>query len=98
MGREAPGQPTLFVKFADALTGPFSDVAIPGYAQGKLDYEGELAAVIGTRAHRIDRSRALSHVAGYAIMNDYTLRDFQRQTTQFTRASPSTTAPASGRG
>ena len=83
MGRQAPDQPTLFVKFADALTGPFSDVSIPGYAQSKLDYEGELAAVIGTRAHRIDRSRALSHVAGYAIMNDYTLRDFQRQTTQF---------------
>lgn len=83
MGREFPEHPTLFIKFADALTGPFDDVYIPEYATQKLDYEGELAVVIGERAHRVTRADALDYVAGYSIMNDYTLRDFQRQTSQF---------------
>ncbi|MDY3126799.1 MAG: fumarylacetoacetate hydrolase family protein [Corynebacterium sp.] len=83
MGREFPDHPTLFVKFADALTGPYDDIYIPHYAQAKLDYEGELAVVIGKHAYHVDRSAALDYVAGYAIMNDYTLRDFQRQTSQF---------------
>ncbi|WP_293820315.1 fumarylacetoacetate hydrolase family protein [uncultured Corynebacterium sp.] len=83
MGREFPAHPTLFIKFADALTGPYDDVFIPEYATQKLDYEGELAVIIGERAHRVSQDEALKHVAGYAIMNDYTLRDFQRQTSQF---------------
>ena len=83
MGRDFPEHPTLFIKFADALTGPYDDVYIPEYATQKLDYEGELAVVIGERAHRVARADALDYVAGYAIMNDYTLRDFQRQTSQF---------------
>lgn len=83
MGREFPAHPTLFIKFADALTGPYDDVFIPEYATQKLDYEGELAVIIGERAHRVSQDDALKHVAGYAIMNDYTLRNFQRQTSQF---------------
>lgn len=83
MGRELPEHPTLFIKFADALTGPYDDVYIPEYAAHELDYEGELAVVIGERAHRVNRAEALEYVAGYSIMNDYTLRDFQRQTSQF---------------
>ena len=83
MGRDFPEHPTLFIKFADALTGPFDDVYIPEYATQKLDYEGELAVVIGERTHRVTRADALDYVAGYAIMNDYTLCDFQRQTSQF---------------
>ena len=83
MGREFPEHPTLFIKFADALTGPYDDVFIPEYGTRKLDYEGELAVIIGERAHRVTRNEALDYVAGYAIMNDYTLRDFQRQTSQF---------------
>ncbi|OUJ23696.1 fumarylacetoacetate hydrolase family protein [Corynebacterium kefirresidentii] len=83
MGREFPEHPTLFIKFADALTGPYDDVFIPEYATQKLDYEGELAVIIGERAHRVTRDEALDYVAGYAIMNDYTVRDFQRQTSQF---------------
>ena len=73
----------MFIKFADALTGPYDDVFIPEYGTQKLDYEGELAVIIGERAHRVSRDEALDFVAGYAIMNDYTLRDFQRQTSQF---------------
>lgn len=83
MNREFPDHPTLFIKFADSLTGPFDDVVIPPRAQAKLDYEGELAVVIGTRAHEVSREDSLDFVAGYSIMNDYTLRDFQRRTSQF---------------
>lgn len=83
MNREFPEHPTLFIKFADALTGPYDDVFIPDYGTAKLDYEGELAVVIGKRAHRVTQDEALDYVAGYAIMNDYTLRDIQRQTSQF---------------
>ena len=83
MNREFPEHPTLFIKFADALTGPYDDIYIPEFGTQKLDYEGELAVVIGKRAHRVTQDEALDHVAGYAIMNDYTLRDIQRQTTQF---------------
>lgn len=83
MGREFPAHPTLFIKFADALTGPYDDVFIPEFATRKLEYEGELAVIIGERAHRVNRNEALDYVAGYTIMNDYTLRDFQRQTSQF---------------
>ena len=83
MNREFPEHPTLFIKFADALTGPYDNIYIPEFGTKKLDYEGELAVVIGKRAHRVTKEEALEHVAGYAIMNDYTLRDIQRQTTQF---------------
>ena len=83
MNREFPEHPTLFIKFADALTGPYDDIYIPEFGTQRLDYEGELAVVIGKRAHRVTQAEALDHVAGYAIMNDYTLRDIQRQTTQF---------------
>lgn len=83
MGREFPDQPTLFIKFADALTGPYDDIHLPDYAQHTPDYEGELAVVIGDRAHRVGEEDAPGFVAGYSIINDYTLRDFQRATTQF---------------
>ncbi|HCG2961513.1 TPA: fumarylacetoacetate hydrolase family protein [Corynebacterium striatum] len=83
MGRELPTQPTLFIKFPEALTGPFDDIYIPEWGTKQLDYEGELAVVIGTRAHNVPVAEALNYAAGYAIMNDYTLRDYQRRTTQF---------------
>lgn len=83
MERELPHQPTLFIKFPDALTGPYDNIHIPAFAQSKLDYEGELAVIIGHRAHHVAAADALNYVAGYSIINDYTLRDLQRATTQF---------------
>ncbi len=83
MGRQLPQQPTLFVKFPDALTGPYDTIHLPPYAQAQPDYEGELAVIIGQRAHQVTEEEALDYVAGYAIINDYTLRDLQRATTQF---------------
>lgn len=71
-----PEAPMVFNKALTAISGAFDD--IPLYPDGhSLDYEGELALVIGRRAHRIDESVALDHVAGYCICNDVSERDWQ---------------------
>ena len=72
--RAAEGTPYLFIGLPSAVTGPHDDVVIPPWTQ-KFDWELELAAVIGREAFRVDRDRALSHVAGYTIANDLTARD-----------------------
>lgn len=79
MGRALPEIPTLFVKFADALIGPYDQVNVPDYATSALDWEGELAVIIGKRARRVSAADASDYIAGYAIMNDYTMRDFQNR-------------------
>ncbi|RSZ65634.1 FAA hydrolase family protein [Corynebacterium hylobatis] len=83
MGRDLPTHPTLFVKYPDALTGPFDDVLVPEYANGELDWEGELAVIIGKRARRVKEADAADYIAGYAVMNDYTMRDYQYRTLQW---------------
>lgn len=83
MGRELPENPTLFVKFPDALTGPYDDVRVPSYATGALDWEGELAVIIGKTAYQVSKDNAADYIAGYAIIDDYTLRDFQYRTLQW---------------
>ncbi len=71
-----PEKPIFFVKATSAINGPYDDVVVPGnYAT--VDYEVELALVIGRRAKRVDRATALSHVAGYLICNDVTERTAQ---------------------
>src|SRR5699024_11465153 len=83
MNREFPEQPTLFIKFADALTGPYDDIYIPEFGTQRLDYEGEPAVVIGKRAHRVTQAEAPDHDAGYATMNDHTLHHIQPHTPKF---------------
>ncbi|QCB27980.1 fumarylacetoacetate hydrolase family protein [Corynebacterium endometrii] len=83
MGRELPEFPTLFVKFPDALVGPYDDVNVPDYANSALDWEGELAVIVGKRARRVAESEAEEYIAGYAVMNDYTTRDYQYRTLQW---------------
>lgn len=83
MGRELPVHPTLFVKYPDALVGPFDDVNVPDWANAALDWEGELAVIIGKRARRIKAAEAAEYIAGYAIMDDYTTRDYQYRTLQW---------------
>lgn len=83
MGRNLPTHPTLFVKYPEALTGPYDDVLVPDYANGELDWEGELAVVIGKRARRVKAADANEYIAGYAVMNDYTMRDYQYRTLQW---------------
>jgi acylpyruvate hydrolase len=81
-GREIPEYPVLFSKFAETLSGPRDPIALPPES-AQVDYEGELAVVIGRPGRRIAVEDALGHVAGYTIANDVTMRDFQYKTHQW---------------
>ncbi len=81
-GRERPEYPVLFPKYASNLVGPMSPIELPPES-GQVDYEGELAVVIGRGGRRIDEADAQSHVLGYAVANDVTMRDFQYKTHQW---------------
>lgn len=83
MGRELPEYPTLFSKFKEALTGPYDDVIVPAYAASQLDWEAELAVVIGKPAYQVSEADADAYIAGYSVINDYTMRDFQYRTLQW---------------
>ncbi|CAM3110424.1 FAA hydrolase family protein [Prescottella defluvii] len=83
MGRELPEYPTLFSKFKEALTGPYDDVIVPAYAASQLDWEAELAVVIGKPAYQVSEADAESYIAGYSVINDYTMRDYQYRTLQW---------------
>lgn len=80
MGRELPEHPTLFAKFADSLTGPYDDVHVPPYANSQLDWEAELAVIIGKDAYQVREADAEHYIAGYSVINDYTMRDYQYRT------------------
>ena len=73
---EPPKEPILFIKATTAVVGPDDDVVIPRASQ-QVDYEGELAAVIGRRTHNVQIQDALESLAGYTVANDVTARDFQ---------------------
>lgn len=77
--REAPEFPVLFAKFANTLTGPFDEVPIPR-ASHRIDYEGELAVVVGRRTRHATRETADEAIAGYAIADDVSARDYQFRT------------------
>ena len=80
--RERPEYPVLFAKFPTTLTGPYDDIPLPPESEA-IDYEGELVVVIGEHGRRVPRERALEHVAGYAVANDVSMRDYQYRTHQF---------------
>ena len=75
-GQEVPREPVIFFKATSSLVGPNDNVVIPKSAT-KLDWEVELAFVIGKEARYVARQNALDHVAGYALHNDYSERAFQ---------------------
>jgi len=75
--------PILFARFATTLVADGDPVVRPR-ASEQLDWEGELAVVIGTGGRHIPRACALDHVAGYAVFNDVTVRDYQFRTSQYT--------------
>lgn len=83
MGRELPEHPTLFAKFAEALIGPYDPIVLPAHAADAVDWEGEVAVVVGTRARRLDHAGAVAAIAGYAVLNDVTMRDYQYRTPQW---------------
>ncbi|HVF29223.1 MAG TPA: fumarylacetoacetate hydrolase family protein [Pyrinomonadaceae bacterium] len=71
-----PESPVVFSKFTTAVTGPNEPVMLPA-ASAKVDYEAELAFVIGRRAKNVTRERAMDHVLGYTMVNDVSARDLQ---------------------
>lgn len=83
MGRDELPYPTLFVRFPESMVGHRQHILRP-FASERFDYEGELAVIIGARARHVPAERAYSVVAGYTCLNDGSVRDYQRHTTQFT--------------
>jgi 2-keto-4-pentenoate hydratase/2-oxohepta-3-ene-1,7-dioic acid hydratase in catechol pathway len=81
-GIDPPQSPTFFGKFRNALAAPSSTVTLPG-ASEKVDYEAELAFVIGSRANGVAAKDALDNVAGYTLLNDLSARDLQFATPQW---------------
>jgi acylpyruvate hydrolase len=82
MGREVPEYPTLFAKYQESLIGPNDDLALPQESD-TVDWEAELAVVIGKKGRRISEADAPAHIAGYAVLNDVSMRDYQFRTIQW---------------
>ena len=80
---EAPDHPMIFTRFASSLVGHNVPIERP-HVSTSFDYEGELAIVIGRSTRYADRDSALGAIAGYSLLMDGTLRDYQRHTKQFT--------------
>jgi len=81
-GFKAPEIPILFAKYRNALNGPTSPIVLPKLSE-EIDYEGELAVVIGKRGKDIPVENALEHVAGYMALHDVSARDLQMRTGQW---------------
>jgi 2-keto-4-pentenoate hydratase/2-oxohepta-3-ene-1,7-dioic acid hydratase in catechol pathway len=82
VGREPPEKPMFFLRFADSQVGHDQPIVLPAEST-QLDYEGEIAVVIGKPGRRISEADSWNHIAGYACYNDATLRDWQRHTQQW---------------
>lgn len=82
-GRDEVEHPTIFARYANSQTGHLQPIVRPRVST-QLDFEGELAVIIGKPGRYISRADAMSHVVGYACYNDGSIRDFQRHTHQFT--------------
>lgn len=83
---EAPPTPLVFAKWPSALTGPFDRIALDPSVSAQVDYEVELAAVIGRPTLDVSVDDALDHISGYAVANDISARDIQSSESQWTRA------------
>jgi 2-keto-4-pentenoate hydratase/2-oxohepta-3-ene-1,7-dioic acid hydratase in catechol pathway len=81
-GAEPPATPTFFAKYRNALAAPSAEVNLPAYSS-KVDYEAEVAFVIGKPAKDVSQADALEHVAGYMLLNDLSARDMQFATPQW---------------
>jgi len=80
-GRDVPTHPTLFAKFADTLADPTADIVVRG--SSKVDWEAELAVVVGTMLRDADRDEAAAGILGYTVANDVSMRDWQSRTLQW---------------
>uniref|UniRef100_A0A8C4J9T8 Fumarylacetoacetase-like C-terminal domain-containing protein n=1 Tax=Dromaius novaehollandiae TaxID=8790 RepID=A0A8C4J9T8_DRONO len=77
-GAKLPAEPIIFSKFPSAIAGPFDDILHPAESS-EVDWEVELAFVIGRKGKHIAEEAALEHVAGFAVANDVSARDWQRR-------------------
>lgn len=84
-GQERPENPILFSKFTNAINDPNSDIAWDPALTEEVDYEAELALVVGDRTRRVDSSKAREHLAGYTVANDVSARDLQFADDQWVR-------------
>lgn len=82
MGNELPDYPTLFGKYAPALVGAHDDIVLPKVSD-KVDWEAELTVVIGRPVRHATPEQAVAAIAGYTVLNDVSVRDWQRRTKQF---------------
>jgi 2-keto-4-pentenoate hydratase/2-oxohepta-3-ene-1,7-dioic acid hydratase in catechol pathway len=91
-GRAVAEYPTVFIRFANTQVGHLGGIVLPRVSRD-LDFEGEIAVVIGKAGRYVTRENAWSHIAGYSCYNDASVRDFQHHTHQFT---PGKNFPATG--
>jgi acylpyruvate hydrolase len=82
MGRELPLYPTLFAKYRQALIGANDDIVLPAVSDN-VDWEAELAVIIGDQARHVTVAEASNAIAGYAVLNDISVRDYQNRTPQW---------------
>ncbi len=82
-GFKPPEYPAVFVRFNSSLLGHLAPIVRPRLSE-QLDYEGELAAIIGKAGRHIPKASALEHIAGYSLFNDASIRDYQFKSTQWT--------------
>ena len=75
--------PVIFTKATTSVNGPYDDIPVDDAISAQMDYEAELAFIIGRPARRVTRAEAMSHVFGYTILNDVTARDLQTAHKQF---------------
>lgn len=83
---EVPHEPLIFAKFPSSIVGPGASITWDPTLAKKVDFEAELAVVIGTRARNVPEQEALRHVFGYTCLNDVTARDLQFADGQWVRA------------
>lgn len=83
---ELPKYPLVFTKFNSSITGPFDQIIIPSLLTDKVDYEVELAVIIGRQAKNVSKEDALNYVFGYIVINDVSARDIQFADGQWVRA------------
>jgi acylpyruvate hydrolase len=82
MGRQPPEFPTLFAKFPPTLVGAHDDVLLPAVSEA-VDWEAELGIVIGTPTRHVSAAQAPAAIAGYTVLNDVSVRDYQNRTLQW---------------
>ena len=85
LGNPFPSEPLIFLKAPSAMIGHNADILLPPESE-RVDFEGELAIVMGRKCRRINRSQARDVIFGYTALNDVTARDLQKKDGQFSRA------------